>query len=47
VETCPPKVRSFGDLNDPDSEVSRLLASREYYQLKPGKNTHPRLFYVV
>ena len=46
VETCPVKVRTFGDLNDPNSAAYRLLSSRSYYQLKPGKNTRPRLFYL-
>jgi tetrathionate reductase subunit B len=47
VETCPTKVRVFGDLNNPESEVSRLLSSRQHYQLKPEKNTRPRLFYLA
>ena len=47
VETCPVRVREFGDLNDPDSEVSRLLASRPYSRLKSEKNTRPRLFYLI
>lgn len=42
VETCPSKVRVFGDLSDPKSEVSRLLGSRGYYRLKPDRNTRPR-----
>jgi len=47
VETCPTKVRVFGDLADPNSEISRLLASRQYYQLKDEKKTRPRLFYLI
>ena len=47
VETCPTKVRVFGDLSDPNSEISRLLASRRYYQLKNEKKTRPRLFYLI
>ncbi|MCF8038515.1 MAG: 4Fe-4S dicluster domain-containing protein [Desulfohalobiaceae bacterium] len=47
VETCPTKVRVFGDLNDPKSEVSRLLGSSNSYRLKPEKNTRPRLYYVT
>ena len=47
VETCPTKVRVFGDINDPNSEISKLLASRQYYQLKQAKKTRPRLFYLV
>jgi len=47
VETCPTKVRTFGDLNDPESEVSHLLATRNHYRLKPDRNTRPRLFYLM
>ncbi|NHM14995.1 4Fe-4S dicluster domain-containing protein [Xiamenia xianingshaonis] len=47
VEVCPSRVRYFGDLNDPNSEVSQLLASREYMQLLPEKGTHPSIYYLV
>ncbi|AEI15161.1 MULTISPECIES: 4Fe-4S dicluster domain-containing protein [Flexistipes] len=46
VETCPTKVRVFGDINDPKSKASKLLAKNSYYRLKPSVNTRPRLFYV-
>ncbi|WP_022850284.1 4Fe-4S dicluster domain-containing protein [Limisalsivibrio acetivorans] len=46
VETCPTKVRVFGDLNDPESDASKLLGDNYTYQLKPEKNTNPRLFYI-
>lgn len=46
VETCPPKVRVFGDLNDPNSEASRLLANNQYTVLKPEKGTKPKLKYI-
>jgi Fe-S-cluster-containing dehydrogenase component len=47
VETCPTKVRVFGDLNDPNSEVNKRLGSRGSYQLKPDRNTRPRLYYLI
>ena len=47
VETCPVRVREFGDLNDTKSKVYKLLTSASHYQLKPEKNTRPRLFYVI
>jgi tetrathionate reductase subunit B len=47
VETCPTKVRVFGDLNDPKSEVSRLLAKHPYRVLKPEMGTEPYLFYLL
>ena len=47
VETCPVRVREFGDLNDPKSEVRKLLRSRNYYRLKSDRNTRPRLYYLI
>jgi Fe-S-cluster-containing dehydrogenase component len=36
----------FGDLDDPRSEVSRLLASRAHHSLLPEAGTKPRIFYL-
>jgi Fe-S-cluster-containing dehydrogenase component len=46
-EICPTGSIYFGDLNDPDSEVSRLLATRDHYVLKPEAGTKPRHFYLT
>ena len=32
---------------DPGSEVSRLIASREYKQLLPEEGTKPSVYYLV
>ncbi len=45
--TCPTKVRVFGDLDDPESEISQLLRVREYFTLKPHLGTNPKLFYLT
>ena len=47
VGTCPTKVRVFGDLNDPCSEVSKLLAKYPTRVLKQSQGTKPYLFYVI
>jgi tetrathionate reductase subunit B len=47
VETCPTKVRVFGDLGDPKSEVSRLLALNEHRVVKPEMGTGPSLYYLM
>lgn len=47
VEVCPARARHFGDLNDPESEVSQLIRDREYMQLLPERDTHPSVYYLV
>jgi Fe-S-cluster-containing dehydrogenase component len=46
VEACPADVRIFGDRNDPESRVSRILREEKVYVLKPGMHTRPRVFYI-
>lgn len=46
VVACPTGARLFGDLNDPESPVSKALAEHEAYQLKEELNTHTRVFYL-
>ncbi len=46
VNTCPTKARYFGDLDDPDSEVSQLIRSRQGYQLHPEFGTEPSVYYL-
>jgi len=45
VEACPTGARKFGDLNDPKSEIRRILNSQRIYVLKEDLGTVPRLFY--
>jgi Fe-S-cluster-containing dehydrogenase component len=47
VETCPTKVRVFGDINDPESEVALLLAKYPSRVLKVAQGTKPHLFYLI
>ena len=46
VEACPTKARTFGDLDDPGSNVSRLLASRGGFKLREEMGTHPKVYYL-
>ena len=46
VAACPNNARVFGNLKDPDSEVSKLLALNPFQVVKPEMNTEPRVFYI-
>jgi sulfite dehydrogenase (quinone) subunit SoeB len=41
VRTCPTGARHFGDLGDPNSAVSRLVADRGGFDLMPDMGTKP------
>jgi Fe-S-cluster-containing dehydrogenase component len=45
-EVCPTESIWFGDINDPDSEISRVLATREWYTLLPEAGTKPKHFFL-
>ncbi len=47
VETCPSKVRVFGDLEDPASRLHELLATRRYHVKEPQTGNGPQLYYLV
>jgi len=46
TEACPVGARKFGDLSDPDSEVSILLKTRRVFRLKEEQGTEPMIWYV-
>ncbi len=46
VQTCPPSALMFGDLNNPDSQVSRLARSRRSFRLLPELGTDPGVIYL-
>lgn len=46
VEACPSGARVFGDLDDPESNVSVLLGSRGSLRLREEFGTEPTVFYL-
>ena len=46
VATCPLKALVFGDLDDPDSKVSTLLARKSSFRLLEDLGTAPSVYYV-
>jgi len=46
VANCPTVARTFGDLDDPTSEVSRLIKERGGFTLHPEKGTKPSVYYL-
>jgi Fe-S-cluster-containing dehydrogenase component len=46
VATCPTSARHFGDFNDPDSDVSRMIADRGGYDLMPEMGYNPTNKYL-
>ena len=46
VVACPTGARTFGDLNDPDSPVSKLLNRYPSFRLREGMGTGPRVYYL-
>ncbi|MEW6623684.1 MAG: 4Fe-4S dicluster domain-containing protein [Bacillota bacterium] len=46
VSTCMNEVRLFGDLDDPNSKINRVMAANNVYQLMPEKGTKPRIYYL-
>ncbi len=46
VANCPARARTFGDLDDPRSEVSALIRLRGGMQLGPELGTAPAVYYL-
>ena len=46
VEACPTQAMSFGDLNDPNADIARLISTSTVQVMKPEMGTYPQAYYV-
>lgn len=46
IEVCPARARFFGDLNDPDSDVSKLILEKPTFRVREDLGTNPSLYYI-
>lgn len=47
VDVCPARARTFGDLNNPTSEVAQMITARLHFQLLVEKGTEPSVYYLT
>ncbi|MBI3193520.1 MAG: 4Fe-4S dicluster domain-containing protein [Ignavibacteriae bacterium] len=47
VSVCPTHCMYFGDLDDANSQVSKLLNSRKHHSLMPEAGTQPNIYYLM
>ncbi len=47
VSVCPTRCMYFGDLDNPNSEVSELLRTRKLKTLAPEAGTKPNVYYLI
>jgi molybdopterin-containing oxidoreductase family iron-sulfur binding subunit len=45
VEACPVGARKFGNLLDPNSEISLVIKNKRVFRLKEDLNTQPKFYY--
>lgn len=46
VEVCPAKARIFGDQDDPNSEIAKVLKAEKSMRLQEDKGTRPNVHYI-
>ena len=46
VIACIASALTFGDMDDPDSEIAKLIRDRDAIQLLPEMNTDPSVYYL-
>jgi Fe-S-cluster-containing dehydrogenase component len=46
VEVCPSKARIFGDQDDPNAEIAKVLKAQKSFRIKEEAGTKPNVHYV-
>ena len=46
VQTCHQKARVFGDIDDPDSAISKLIGRADTFRLLEELGTDPQIYYI-
>jgi len=46
VATCIGRARIFGDLNDPESEIAKVVSTQPVQTLQRFLNTNPKVYYI-
>lgn len=47
VHNCPGEARFYGDLDDPNSDVSKAIEGRTYHKLRESAGTSPNVYYLL
>lgn len=47
MQLCPGRARYWGDLDDPESGISKAMSGREYEVLKAEEGTSPNTYYLI
>ncbi len=46
VNSCPESARVFGDINNPKSDISKLMNKNSVNTIFPDKGNEPHVFYI-
>ena len=47
VAVCPTNCMYFGDMDDPNSEISKKVSTRKHKTLAPEAGTNPNIYYLI
>ncbi len=47
INVCPAQARFFGDLDDPESEISKIISEKNGTQIKKEFGTKPKVYYIL